>query len=691
MFRLFRKTLATHSIILCCLNLSAQSVPDTLKLLNDVVVRSYFSNQPLLKSTASVGVLTSKQLQNQSEQSLIPAINSLPGVRMEERSPGSYRLSIRGSLLRSPFGIRNIKLYIDEYALTDAGGNSYLNLLDAGTLNSITVLKGPHGSSFGANTGGVVLIDPLKLRDSSFLSASLTAGSYGLFHQRASIQKQWKNYSFNFNQGYQNADGYRENSALERKYASLSQKWQYTKKSQLRSTFLFSDLNYQTPGGLTAQQAELNPRLARPATNTLPGAIQQQAGIKNKTLFGGVLNEYQINSSIRHIISIFGSATDFKNPFITNYEERSEKSAGIRTFLEHQLKQNKFHLISNMGIESQATGSDINNSKNNSGTRGLLQSQDELKAFQTFYFAHLSANFFNNLTIEAGTSINRYSYSYKTVVPVTTPEAKKRFDQQLMPRLAVSYLFNTHAAWRASVSRGYSPPTIAEVRASNNVINTNLQPESGWNYETGLRISGFSDRVFIDLNIFYFHLQDAIVRRVNANDTEFFINAGGTKQRGFEGQLVQWLVSPNSNRFIRSLQLRTGITLNHFKFHEYVVGNAVFSGNKLTGVPRDVFINSLDVEFVKGFSFFAQHNYTSSIPLNDANSAYADSYHLIQLKTFWRPYQKNKRFALQLFAGADNLLNTSYSLGNDLNAVGNRFYNPAADLNSYVGLTINFK
>ncbi len=78
---------------------------------------------------------------------------------MEERSPGSYRLTIRGSLLRSPFGIRNVKVYIDELPLTDAGGNTYLNLIDPQAIERVEVLKGPDGSLFGANSGGVVLID----------------------------------------------------------------------------------------------------------------------------------------------------------------------------------------------------------------------------------------------------------------------------------------------------------------------------------------------------------------------------------------------------------------------------------------------------------------------------------------------------------------------------------------------------
>ena len=68
-----------------------------------------------------------------------------------ERSPGSYRLSVRGSLLRSPWGVRNVKVYMDEFPLTDAGGNTYLNLIDTRSINRIEVLKGPHGGLFGAN------------------------------------------------------------------------------------------------------------------------------------------------------------------------------------------------------------------------------------------------------------------------------------------------------------------------------------------------------------------------------------------------------------------------------------------------------------------------------------------------------------------------------------------------------------
>ena len=260
-----------------------------------------------------------------------------------------------------------------------------------------------------------------------------------------------------------------------------------------------------------------------------------------------------------------------------------------------------------------------------------------------------------------------------------------------MPRFAVSYLFTDNFSVRGSVSRGYSPPTIAEVRASDNIVNTDLQAESGWNYETGLRINTFNNRGFVDLSVFYFRLQDAIVRRINENDTEYFINAGGTRQKGLEAQTVQWIVSPNTVRFIRGLQLRNALTISDFTFDDYSIGTSAFSGNRLTGVPQHVVLSSLNFDFPMGFSLFAQHNYTSSIPVNDANSVFADSYHLAQVKTFSKPDQPASRVAYQLFAGADNLFDTSYSLGNDLNAFGNRYYNPAAGLNFYGGISINWK
>jgi len=162
---------------------AAYAQTDTIKL-NPITIKGYYQTQPLLRAVAAVSLIDSAQFKNQPSHSLVSLVNTAPGVRMEERSPGSYRLSLRGSLLRSPFGIRNVKIYIDDFPLTDAGGNTYLNSLDMAGIESLEIFKGPEASIFGANTGGAVLIST-NLKPINQLNLTSTAGSYGLFHQTA--------------------------------------------------------------------------------------------------------------------------------------------------------------------------------------------------------------------------------------------------------------------------------------------------------------------------------------------------------------------------------------------------------------------------------------------------------------------------------------------------------------------------
>ncbi|MGY0040305.1 TonB-dependent receptor [Pedobacter sp. NJ-S-72] len=261
-----------------------------------------------------------------------------------------------------------------------------------------------------------------------------------------------------------------------------------------------------------------------------------------------------------------------------------------------------------------------------------------------------------------------------------------------MPRAALSYLFTKNLSLRASLSRGYSPPTLAEIRASDNVINTNLQPESGWNYETGIRYQAENKRITLDLNGFYYQLKNAIVRRLNENVTEYFINAGGTKQWGLEASISATLIKPNTAAIIRALSINSAYTLSRFKFDRYLDRNLDLSGKDLTGVPKNVIVTSIDLQLPKGFYIFLQHNYTSKIPLTDANTVYAKDYHLIQSKIGWKGLRIGN-IPTEIFAGADNLLirsNQKYSLGNDLNAAGGKYFNAAATRNFYCGLNMHF-
>jgi len=685
------KKILTLTLLTAAFSGYAQIRQDTTKKLNEVIIRPYFSSLPLLRSTGAVGVLDQSVMDMQPNSSLIPSMNTIPGVRMEERSPGSYRLSLRGSLLRSPFGVRDVKIYFDDLPITDASGDTYLNELDISAAGSIEVLKGPQSSIYGANSAGVVLINsPVLTIDSTKVAASITGGSFGLFRENVVLGKQWKKYQFNLTESYQRSDGYRDHSAMERKYIQLNQKWDYNPAASLKALVFYSDLYYQTPGGLTAAQFALDPSLSRPASasGAIKSAIAQQAAIYSKTVFGGVTNTWQISPNFKHVLSVFTSYTDFKNPFITNYEHRMEFTLGLRTYAEYEKKSENINWKFNLGLESGTTSTDDINTDNNLGTPGAPQSSDKLKAATNFGFANINVDIYKKLLLELSASGNLYKYDYRSSFPVVIAEQTKTFDAQFMPRAALSYLFTQHLSARASVSRGYSPPTLAEIRATDNVINVNLQPETGWNYETGLRYQTTDQRIFIDLTGFYYNKRNTIVSRMNDDETQYFVNAGATKQWGLETSLSAWLIPQNTSNFIRGLLLNNSYTLSHFKFDDYLVNNVNLSGNDLTGVPKAVVVTGLEFLLPKGLYVFVQHNYTSKIPLTDANTVYAAKYHLLQGKIGCKSIRIGK-VPVEIFAGADNILNQKYSLGNDLNAVGGRYFNAAATRNYYGGLSMH--
>lgn len=660
---------------------------DTSQQLPEITVRAYLSQQPLLQTPASVAILGTEQLQGRTDQSLLPALNLVPGVRMEERSPGSYRLSMRGSLLRSPFGVRNVKVYLDGFPLTDAGGNTYLNLLDAKAIERAELLKGPDGSLFGANSGGVVLLDLNgQKRDSNGIALGLNGGSYGLLHQNASLKYTAGKSRFSFNQGYQRTEGYRENTAMHRHFLQAAERLSYGKGNSVKCLVLYSDLQYRTPGGLTQAQFDEDPRQARPAAGPNPGAVEQKAGIYNKTLFAGITNELLVSDKLRYIASIFGSNTDFENPFITNYEKRKEQNLGIRTFAEWYGGLNAgLQWKWSLGLEGQRGWQDISNFKNDRGVAGALLAKDELDIHQLFYFSRLSATLWDRLTTELALSLNGYKYAYEGLAS----KGDRVFADQWMPRFAASYLLAANLALRATVSRGYSPPTLAEVRSSSNAINTGLQPESGWNKEAGFRWTAWKGRLQMDAAAFRYDLTDAIVRRLDENGVEYFVNAGGTKQTGLEAFATAWLVSHKNTGAVRAAQLTASYTYSHFLFENYRDATADHSGNKLTGVPQSVIVLAGSVQFPFDITLLVELNSTSSLPLNDANTVYADKYHLLRSKLSWTLNQV-KKMELAVFIGADNLLNEKYSLGNDINAFGGRYFNAAAPLNVYAGINCGF-
>ncbi len=669
---------------------------DSVVLLSPVLIKGYESGRSLIETPVAIGLIQAKDFQRFSNTSLLPAINTIPGVRMEERSPGSYRLNIRGSLLRSPFGVRNIKVYWNDMPFTDAGGNTYLNLIEPATVSSIEILKGPGGSLYGANTGGVVVLHP----DSPFSQADngsarnsrfrlqLNGGSYGSFGEQAQWKYRGNNFNSTLSQSHLTADGYRENSRLRKDVLQWNANSALSKKDKAEWIILYTDLYYQTPGGLNLAQMQQNPKQARPATPALPGAVTQKAAIYNKTLFAGLSNTHEFNKHWSNVTSVSFSHSDFKNPFITNYEKRDESNLGFRSkfVYDANFEEHDFKLIG--GAEWLYGYAAIDNYGNRAGVQDTVQSKDRLWVRQWYPFVQMEWQIRKKLLVQAGASTNGYIYHYRRLTGTDHDKKKKKFDEQFLPRIALLYPFNRQFSAYLSWSKGFSPATLAEFRSSDNNINTELQPEYGWNYEAGIRFGSTNDRLQFDAAFYYFKLQQAIVRRVNSGGAEYFINAGGTDQKGIESKLSYAIVYKPGARF-NMVRLWTSYTLNDYNFTNYMVGTSDYSGKILTGVPKNIILGGFDINTKCGLYLYGSVNHTGKLPLNDANDEFAKAFTLLQAKIGWKK-QLSHSFQLELFAGSDNLTHQNYSLGNDINALGRRYYNPAATNNYFGGIVASF-
>lgn len=662
-----------------------EKTPDSIGRgsLQEVVVQAYEQNRRLSQVPVAIGVITTAEWNRYSKMSIVPAMNSVPGVRMEERSPGSYRLSFRGSTLRSPFGVRNVKVYLDGIPFTDPGGNTYLTQLAPFDMYSLELIKGPAGSLYGAATGGALLI---KSRPPSWSPGFTAEYSYGSFNSNtinAQVRFGNENSGNIINYSHQTSDGYRDHTNLRRDIIT----WESILKNnshQTLSTYAFyGDLYYQTPGALTLSEYNANPKQSRPAVGATPSADQAQAAIYQKTFMAGITNTCRINTNFQNTTNFYAAYTNYINPTFRNYEFRNEPHFGGRTVFNYISEP--LHL--SFGAEAQKGFFSTQDYGNNNGSPDTLQTNDNINTWTYTVFAQADLFLGKGWQASAGLSYNEAFIGIKRVsVPGSLPR-NKTFSNELAPRLVISKNFTPDIMAYASVSKGFSPPTVAEVLPSTGSINTDLQPENGISYELGLKNSFFNQRLYVEVIGFYFELKQAIVVRKDSSNADYYTNAGSTTQKGIESQ-VSYQLLPSAMGIINSARLWASYTLDNFTYGNFSKNNTNYDGKYLPGVANNTFTGGVDINSRPGFFLHLTYYYSDKLPLNDANSAYAAAYQLVGGRIGYSAPINNVN--LSVFTGVDNAFNAKYSLGNDINAAGGRYYNAAPTANYFIGLRVSF-
>ncbi|TLV02307.1 TonB-dependent receptor [Dyadobacter luticola] len=663
---------------------NAQVAEDTLKArsLQEVTINAFESKANPLTTTATVALLTPRTFERFSSYTWANAVNTVPGVKMEERSPGSYRFSVRGSLIRSPFGVRNVKFYWNGIPFTDASGNTPLNSLDYSAVQSMEVIKGPGSSIYGAGTGGVVLLQ--SHTDNALLNRveqSVSVGKYGFQSRNTTVQVG----DISLQYGHSEQDGYRNHSAMARdalRFTSSSKIGEGT----LSLLGMYSDLYYQTPGGINLAQYQTNPKLARQPTPTLPGSEAQQAAIYTKMALLGGNYVLPLSDSWTQSTALYLTYTDFANPFISNYEKRDENGIGGRNIWQNRSQFGDVKTNWTSGFEWQYGKSAQRNYDNIGGAPDKQQTVEDLRTTNLSVFSQLEATFFTDLTLSAGVSYNTFKYKYERFFPLPYNKDQKNFDGIFVPRFALNKVFAKNWAVTASYSGGFSPPTLQEVRPSAGGFRKDLEAERGKNAEIGIRRVG--TRISGEVSLYQFGLRQSIVRRTNEAGAEYFINAGKTKQRGLEWTVAYDIINSSDSPLM--LKLWNAGTWTRYTFENLKQADVDLSGKLIPGVPRFSQTTGLDMLFKYGFSLFATYQSGDSFYLNDANTIKNSAYNQYIGRASWKK-SWGGHFYSELSVSAEKVKADIYSLGYDINAFGNRFYNAAPKNNLWAGVKVGWE
>ncbi len=662
---------------------------DSSQTLNEVIVKAYEQNRKLMQVPASIAVINKTQLSHFNNTNILPALNINPGIRMEERSPGSYRLNIRGSSLRSPFGVRNVKTYYNDIPYTDPGGNTYLNQLSFYNIQSAEVIKGPGSSLYGAGTGGVLLLKTNQADWYPGLSFDYSAGHWGLNNLNTNLRLGTDAVQNTLNYSQLSSDGYRDNSKLDRKVFTWDLNAKLSEKGKITTHFLWGDLFYQTPGALTLSEYAANPRAARPGVGPIPGSVESKAAIYQKIFLVGITFNQKFSEHWQNTTSFYGASTRLLNPTTRNYGRTNEPHTGGRSFFQFTKKYNeqtKLNIVT--GVEFQQGISSVRIYSNKNGKPDTLQTDDEINNRVFLAFAQATLELPRSWFITAGLSINSQNLTITRLSTSPVTEQKRKYDNELAPRLAVLKQLAKPISVYASVARGFSPPTTAELLPSSGIIATNLNAEYGINYEAGARAKFNSGRIYLEVNGFRFGLENTIVQRRDASGGDYFVNAGSTKQIGIESYL-SWQIISNPNQSFTNCKVWLSHTWNDFSYKEFKQVTNDYSGKKLPSVPKNVVAAGFDIDTKRGLYLNVNYYYADPIPLNDANTEYASSYSLLGARTGWKKHLHPK-VLMELFIAADNILDEKYSLGNDINAFGGRYYNAASTFNFAGGIALHF-
>lgn len=693
------KLMTVRVVILLILNLGfmpiitihAQTVKDTTAL-SEIVLLSTQIKSSLQNKAASVAVLNTNDFEQTEKVTIASSLNKIPGVYMQQGALNTNRITIRGIGARSQFSTNRVKAYFEEIPLTDAEGETVIDDIDVETIDKVEIIKGPNDVSYGSGLGGVISMYGKGLsKDFSYAKSESVLGSYKLFKQIVTVAHGFKNASVYANFSNVESDGFRENSEYDRKSLNLHSNYRLGEASQLTFIGIFTSLKAFIPSSINENDFAENPEIAAPNWAAAKGFESFDK------LLLGLGFSHKITDNIALKSSVFFNHRDAYEPRPFDILDENKNGFGFRAKLNWESRVFSFPIEMSLGSEllfEEYTYSLIENLYQSTPNPGSIPGNQFAKVNQRRnyhnVFLQAETQLSKSLVIEKGISFNTTRYSLKDVFNTDSnrTDSSYNFESVWSPRLGISYKIAPGKNIYASVSKGFSIPSVAETLTPEGEINTDLKSETGINYELGLKMNWFSNAFYTEVVLYALQIDNLLVARRIAEDQYVGINAGESSHLGMEVVLnYRWYLNKDL-----SIHPFFSAAFNDFEFKDFVDFDNDYSGNKLTGVPDYQWSVGAQIKTNFCFSFNTVTRNTGKIPLNDANTIYGDSYSVTDIKLTYH-LSLSKKIQSAFFAGINNLFDEHYAASVLPNAVGfgtalPRYFYPGNPRSFFAGMGI---
>ena len=651
-----------------------------------IIVTASRMDKALDTVAGAISVVDADAVQHARQQlSLDESMARVPGMNFQNRynSAQDLRISIRGFGSRSNFGVRGIKILVDDIPETLADGQTQVDSIDLGSVERIEVLRGPSSALYGNAAGGVIKISSESGSVDPFVETRLSFGDFGFSKHQLKAAGSTERVDYMLNLSDLRFDGHRAHSFAENTQVNSRLNYRPDDSSELRFVFNYTDQPVSDDAGaLTREEALLDPRQARARNVDFDAGEaldQQKVGIsyKRETATGGTL-----------MVRNYYLWRDFANklPFASGGAVQLDRFfAGAGASYIHPFPSSNYDNRVMIGFDFDRQDDDRQRFDNNNGVIGDLTFDQNETVTSTGFFVQDELSIGENVEVSLGLRYDRVDFAVSDSFLADGDDSGSRYLDAVSPMLGVVLDITPDINMYASLSSSFQTPTSTEFANPDGSggFNPNLEPQFADNYEIGIR-GYLSARQRFEMSVFTIDVEDELIpfEIAGSPGRDYYANAGQSTRKGVE---LSYSANP-----LPWLNWVVAYTWSDFKFDQFIDDNGNdFAGNKLPGIPDHSVFAEIAYEHSSGVYGAIDAQYIGALFANNANSESIDSYTLTSLRIGLD--KTIGSFELGPFVGVHNLFDEPYTANVRINAFGGRFFEPGPGRNAYAGISIRYR